>query len=185
VTASEQIGPLASRIIQVHELLDSMRVPHQFGGAIALAFYRTPRATTDIDLNITVPPSGAAPVLGALTHIGVAVTEADRTHVERDGQVRLDWGGTWLDLFFATLPMHLAFAAEARIVPFGPIPLPILAPEHLVVCKSIFGRPKDWIDVEAMVAWGTAMERQEVFRWVEELLGRDSAQYRRLDEILP
>jgi hypothetical protein len=56
-----RLSGLAGRIVAVHELLDSMRVPHQFGGAIALAWYRNPRATTDIDLNVTVPPRTRSP----------------------------------------------------------------------------------------------------------------------------
>lgn len=185
MTATEPIGPLASRIIQIHELLDSMRVPHQFGGAIALAWYRNPRATTDIDLNITLAPSEAAPVLGALAHIGVSVTEGDRRRIEGDGQARLDWGGTWLDLFFATLPMHRAFEASARTVTFGPVAIPILAPEHLVVCKAVFDRPKDWLDIAEIAASGTVVDRTEVLRLIDGLLGRESDQYRRLEATWP
>lgn len=32
------------------------QVPHQFRGAIALAWYRNPRATADIDVNVTLSP---------------------------------------------------------------------------------------------------------------------------------
>jgi hypothetical protein len=77
---------LAARIVAAHEMLDSMRVTHQFGGAVALAWYRNPRATTDIDLNVTLPPEDAGPVLGALTHLGVTVSPADRAVIARDGQ---------------------------------------------------------------------------------------------------
>jgi hypothetical protein len=96
------LGALAGRIVAVHEMLNSMGVTHQFGGAIALAWYRNPRATTDIDLNVTLPPEDAAPVLGALTHLGVSVSPADRDLITRDGQARLDWDGSYLDVFFAT-----------------------------------------------------------------------------------
>ncbi len=105
-----RLGGLVSKILAVHELLDSIRVTHQFGGAIALAWYRNPRATTDIDLNLTVPPSGADPVLGVFAHLGVTVTEMDRATIMRDGQARLDWGGSYLDVFFATLEFHQEMA---------------------------------------------------------------------------
>jgi hypothetical protein len=85
------LGGLASKIAAVHEMLDSMRVAHQFGGAVALAWYRSPRATTDVDLNVTVAPDDAEPILGAITHLGVTITPADRATIERDGQVTLDW----------------------------------------------------------------------------------------------
>ena len=51
-------------IVSLHEMLDSAGVPHQFGGAIALAWYRNPRATTDIDVNLTLPPRPPSPSSG-------------------------------------------------------------------------------------------------------------------------
>jgi hypothetical protein len=179
------LGRLASRIVTVHELLDSLRVRHQFGGALALAWYRNPRATTDIDVNLTVGPGAAAPVLGALATLGVTVTARDEAVIARDGQVRLEWDGTYLDVFFATLDFHHRMAELAREVRFGPVDIPILAPEHLVVCKAIFDRPKDWLDIEEMVRWGTVLDRSEVLGWVAAFMGPASAASARLSGLLP
>jgi hypothetical protein len=184
MSASASLGGLAGRIVSVHELLDSMRVTHQFGGAIALAWYRNPRATTDVDLNVTVSPEDAEPVLGALTHLGVTVSSSDRAAIERDGQARLDWDGSYLDLFFATFELHQAMAERSRQVDFGPVRIPILSPEHLIVCKVVFDRPKDWLDVEEMIAWGTAIDEAEVLGWIEEILGATSEQHARLAALL-
>lgn len=179
-----RLDGLSSRIVAVHEMLDSMRVPHQFGGAIALAWYRSPRATTDIDLNVTLSPSEAEPVLGAFSHLGVSVTESDRAIIDRDGQARLDWEGSYLDVFFATLDLHREMAIRSHEVAFGPVHIPILSPEHLIVCKAVFDRPKDWVDIEEIVGWGTEVDGETVLGWVNELLGADSAQYERLAELL-
>jgi hypothetical protein len=184
LTAVAELGGLSAKIVTVHELLDSLHVPHQFGGAIALAWYRNPRATTDIDLNITLAPADAEPVLGALTHVGVAISEADRLQIARDGQARLDWGGSYLDVFFATLEFHREMVGRLREVEFGPARIPILAPEHLVVCKAIFDRPKDWIDIQAMVDWGTDIDVDDALGWVGEILGGDSEPYRKLADML-
>jgi hypothetical protein len=180
-----RLDALSSRIVAVHEMLDSLHVTHQFGGAIALAWYRSPRATTDVDVNVTLPPEHAEPLLGALAHLGVSVCAEDRALIARDGQARLDWDGYYLDVFFATLDLHQEMAEGARDVDFGPTRIPILSPEHLIVCKAVFDRPKDWVDIEEMVAWGTEIERDVVLRWVDELLGRQSDQYGRLSELLP
>jgi hypothetical protein len=75
-------------------------------------------------------------------------------------------------------------ARRQRLVEFGPMQIPILAPEHLVVCKAIFDRPKDWVDIDAMIAWGTEIDRTEALRWVSELVGDDSEQYFRLADLL-
>jgi hypothetical protein len=184
MSATGSLGGLAGRIVAVHEMLDSMAVTHQFGGAVALAWYRNPRATTDIDLNVTVSPEDAAPVLGALTHLGVTVTRSDRVLIGRDGQARLDWDGSYLDLFFATLNLHQEMAECSRQVDFGPVQIPILSPEHLIVCKVVFDRPKDWLDVEEMIAWGTAIDAAVALGWVAEILGPASEQQTRLAALL-
>jgi hypothetical protein len=184
MSTTGSLGGLAGRIVAVHEMLDSMAVAHQFGGAVALAWYRNPRATTDIDLNVTVSPENADPVLGALTHLGVTVSRSDRAAISRDGQARLDWDGSYLDLFFATLELHQKMAERSHLVSFGPVQIPILSPEHLIVCKVVFDRPKDWLDVEEMIAWGTTIDEAEVLGWVEEILGDTSEQHARLKALL-
>ncbi|MGH2977699.1 MAG: hypothetical protein ACRDKC_04915 [Gaiellaceae bacterium] len=184
MSATATLGDLARKIVSAHEMLDSVRVAHQFGGAVALAWYRNPRATTDVDLNVTIAPEHAEPVLGVLVHLGVTVSQADRDTIRRDGQARLDWDGSYLDLFFATISLHREMAEHARLVAFGPVQIPILSPEHLIVCKAVFDRQKDWVDIEEMVAWGTEIDRAEALRWVEELLGRRSVQHARLSELL-
>jgi hypothetical protein len=183
--SQERLSGLSARIIEVHELLESLRVPHQFGGAIALAWYRNPRATTDIDLNITVAPEEAEPVLSALMYLGVSVSDTARARVHADGQARLDWGGSYLDVFFATIDLHHEMAARARFVGFGPARIPILSPEDLVVCKAVFDRPKDWVDIDAMVSWGTEIDKDTVLRWVGEILGAGSQTYSKLALLLP
>ncbi len=76
-------------------------------------------------------------------------------------------------------------AKRSRQVDFGPVQIPILSPEHLIVCKAIFDRPKDWVDIEEMVVWGTPIDAAAVLRWIEGILGVDSAQHARLADLLP
>jgi hypothetical protein len=175
---------LTPKIVALFEMLDSAGISHQFGGAIALAWYRFPRATTDIDVNLTLPPTVAEPVLGLLGHLGVRVAAEDREVIARDGQARLDWGGSYLDVFFATLDFHLEMAEHARTVHFGPVDIPILSPEDLVVCKAIYDRPKDWLDIEEMLRWGTEVDAALTLHWVGEILGPQAEQYTRLAGLL-
>ncbi len=184
MTGAEELGNLVARIVSLHEMFDSVGVPHQFGGAIALAWYRNPRATTDIDVNLTLPPEAAEPILEMLSRLGVTVVPEDRAAIARDGQARLDWDGSYLDVFFATMDLHLEMAERARVVRFGPVDIPILAPEDLIVCKAIFDRPKDWLDIEEMLRWGTEVDAARTLYWVGEILGPDAEQYSRLAGLL-
>ena len=75
-------------------------------------------------------------------------------------------------------------ARRARLVRFGPVEIPILAPEHLIVCKVVFDRPKDWLDIQEMIAWGTAIDAPLALGWVAQILGDDAESYARLAGLL-
>jgi hypothetical protein len=98
----------------------------------------------------------------------------------RDGQVRCRWGRTPIDLFFAYDALHDAMRARASSVPFGADAIPILAAEHLVVCKAVFNRPKDWLDIEQVLATTDGFDTGEVLAELERLLGRDDPRATRL-----
>ena len=184
MAATGRFVDLTFKIISLHEMLDAAGVTHQFGGAIALAWYRNPRATTDIDVNLTLPPDAAEPILLMLARLGVTVAVADRELIAVDGQARLDWGGSFLDVFFATMDLHFEMAEYARVVHFGAVDIPILAPEDLIICKAVFNRPKDWLDIEEMLRWGTKVDADRALGWVGVLLGPESEEYARLHEVL-
>ena len=174
---------LAQRIVALDRALAA--IPHAFGGALALAYYAEPRATIDIDLNVFIPidryPDVAAPMvaLGA-TADDPAVAE----FVARDGQARVFWDATPVDLFFAYDAFHDAAAAGRRIVPFADTTIPILAVEHLIVCKAVYNRAKDWVDIDAVVAAETPIDVAEVLRWVGRLAGDDDPRYDRITAVL-
>ena len=173
---------LDEKIVRVSAALTGAEVRHAFGGALALAYYAEPRATIDIDLNVFAPTDAARPALDALSGVGVAM---DRRQVLRavasQGQVRVRWGRTPLDLFFAVDHFHDACADGCRTVPFGNDTIPILAAEHLVVCKALYDRRKDWIDIEQVLfIAGDGFEIDEAAGWLARLVGADDARARRL-----
>jgi hypothetical protein len=158
-------------------------VPHAFGGALALAYYAEPRATVDIDLNVFVPVTDAPGVIARLEAVGVS-GDASMDALARDGQVRLWWDRNPVDLFFSYDPFHDAARVATHAVPFADTEIPILAADHLVVCKAIFDRPKDWVDIDAMLAAGTPVDAGEVLRWVGRIAGPDDPRFARLARVL-
>ena len=143
---------LVERIVALHRALSRRRIPHAFGGAIALAFATLdPRGTSDIDVNLFVPATDAGRALRALP-AGVVQPEGVAAVIERDGQIRLWWDATPLDLFFDCAPIHADAAAHRRTVPFGGTRIPVLGPVELAVFKALFDRTRDWADIEAMIA---------------------------------
>jgi nucleotidyltransferase AbiEii toxin of type IV toxin-antitoxin system len=174
---------LPDKVIAIHEALQAAKIPHAVGGALALAYYATPRATIDIDLNVFVPSESWQDVIETLEPLGVATAELDSVALERDGQCRLWWGDNPIDLFFSYDPIHAEMRKEARRVPFGEITLPILAPEHLAVCKAMFDRRKDWLDIEQMLLADDGLDASAVEEWLERMVGKRDPRMKRLAEL--
>ena len=177
---------LDEKIVLLDRALETASIAHAFGGALALAYYAEPRATIDVDLNLFVPPRRGGRALDALTALGVDVDRRGTLQLaRRDGQARVRWGRTPLDLFFSYDPFHDACQAARRMVPFGDAQIPILAPEHLVVCKAVYDRRKDWIDIE-QVLFVTAAELdvEEITTWMDRLAGRSDRRAIRVQKLL-
>ena len=174
---------LPERVVALEHALSE--IPHAFGGALALAYYAEPRATIDIDLNVFLPADRYDEVAVPLVALGADAEAPDAVAaVARDGQARIMWDLTPIDLFFAYDAFHDAAAAARRTVPFADSTIPILAPEHLVVCKVVFDRPKDWVDIDAMLDTDVALDVAEVLRWVGRIAGDTDPRYERIAAVL-
>lgn len=172
----------ADKIELVHEALAAAEVPHAFGGALALAYHvESPRATVDIDVNVSLPVDRARTVLVALP-TGVTWTDADALAIERDGQVRVFWDRTPLDLFFPQHALHEVVASRVVQVPFRNRTIPIISGTDLVIFKALFDRPKDWVDIAEMVAYGE-VDLDDARSWLTRLVGRRDRRVLRLADL--
>jgi hypothetical protein len=174
---------LPEKVSALARAFEASEIPFAFGGALALAYYAEPRATVDVDMNLFTPPDAvdrASEILGAL---GIRTSAADRRHVLREGQVRLHWGATPIDLFFAYDAFHFHAAQRVRRVPFGAETILVLAPEDLLICKVVFNRRKDWIDIDQMLLLtaGT-LDLDDVRRWIHALTGPSDDRAERFEQ---
>jgi hypothetical protein len=172
---------LPERLLELHRALARRRIPHAFGGAISLAYWtRDPRGTNDIDLNVFVPAADAERVLAALPD-GVVVTDETARALEREGQARLWWDETPIDLFLDYAPVHEDAARNRRNVPFEGKRIPVLGPNELAIFKVMFDRTRDWADLEALVA-NRALDLDKVTATLGTMLPADDARFARLED---
>jgi hypothetical protein len=176
------MSELGDRLLAVHDALDRAQIPHAIGGAIALGYCTLePRGTRDLDVNVFVGPDRVKEVFAALPE-PVAVSGLSLERAERDGQVRLWWEQTPIDLFFSVLPFHDQVARAVRQVSFEGRSIPVLDCTALAVFKAMFDRPRDWVDIEAMVE-ARALDLDEARRWVSQMAGPEGREARKLAEL--
>jgi hypothetical protein len=133
---------LADNVKAVHQRLEQAQIPHAFGGAFALAYYGAPRETEDIDVNVFLPA--------------------------QESELKLDWQGIPIHLFFSRDPLHEEMKRRVRLVPLDGDTIPLIAPEHLVVRKMLLDRPKDRRDIKQIAA-AVTLDWEEIDHWVQQL----------------
>ncbi len=180
---SPDTGGIPQKMLAVHHGLRSAGIDHAFGGALALAWCtQQARGTIDMDVNVFVGPERTDDALAALPRQVVATAE-ERELLRRDGQVRLWWDATPVDLFLNTTDFHETVAARVRWEPFSGVDLPFLACEDLAVFKAFFNRTRDWADIEAMIDAGS-LDRDRVLGVLVRLLGPDDPATMRFQSLL-
>jgi hypothetical protein len=178
---------LAEKVVLIEAAMQTARIPHAFGGAIALAYYATPRATIDIDVNVFVGSERADEVLLAFEKLGAEEpSPSEATRLRRDGQARIRWGSTPIDLFFSYDEFHDACMERRRAFPFGEgETIHVLSPEDLIVFKAIFDRAKDRRDIAELVfTMGDELDRAWIESWLDRIVGSDDERLGRCLEAL-
>jgi len=170
---------LGERLLAVHDALSAAALAHAFGGAIALAYCtEDPRGTRDLDVNVFVDPVRAEEVLAALPG-EVTVSEANVAAAGRDGQVRVWWDDTPIDVFLDVHRFHAEAAEGVRQVAFEGRTIPVLGCTALAIFKALLDRTKDWADIEEMAA-AAALDLPHAQAWIDRLLGAESGAARRM-----
>ena len=52
------------------------------------------------------------------------------------------------------------------------------------MCKAIFNRAKDWVDIDAMLDAGVALDVAQILRWVGRIAGDDDPRYERIAAVV-
>jgi hypothetical protein len=173
------MSSLAEKVLAIEQALGVARLPHAFGGALALAWCtERARGTIDIDVNVFADVTRTREVFSALP-AGVEWSEEDVARTETDGQVRLWWEGTPVDIFLNTTEFHNQAATRTRTESFAGAEVPFLSCTDLAVFKAFFNRTKDWADLEEMAGAGT-LDIDRVIGVLVRYLGTDDERIERL-----
>jgi len=172
---------LDDKVMGIARALEQARIPHAFGGAIALAYYAAPRGTEDIDVNVFLEAEAAGTCLEELERLEIESPAADSD--VRDHQMVLSWEHTPIHVFFSYDPFHERCRARARRVPFAEGEIWILSAEDITIFKAIYDRPKDRAEVrEVLLCMGERMDVVYTIGWLKRILGREDARVTRFQE---
>lgn len=157
---------LPETVIATHDALAANRIPHAFGGVLAVAYYGVPELTKRIELKVFLPSQNGAIVNEALKSLGIEVETDESIFVSLSNDEFND-----------------EMQRGARQVPFAETRIPILGPEHLMVCKAMFDRAKDWLDIEQILVATSPIEVEEIESLLVGIVGEADPRVGKLREI--
>ncbi len=148
-----------------------------FGGQAAIA-YGARRSTNDIDVSVLDGTGRVPEIVAGLTRRGWELLFDDDEFVRRTRVLpaRSTATGLGLDIVLAGDPYEVQIASRARPLPELGLPIPVAAPEDVVVMKLLAGRPRDLDDVRAIVREQVALDERYVrslLVLLQESLSRD------------
>jgi hypothetical protein len=141
-----------------------------------------PRGTRDLDVNIFIDASEAESVLAQLPS-GVRVKKKDIAQVKRDGQARLWWEDTPVDVFLNNIPLHNAVASSVVWVSLEARDIPVLDCASLAIFKAFFDRPKDWADLDA-ISVATPEDIEDAATTIADLVGENDPAVEKLKSLV-
>jgi hypothetical protein len=163
-------------------------VTYAVGGALALAYYATPRATVDVDINVFVSPQNELRALLALLATAGFTADTPETVMQtaqQDGQFRGRIDGVRVDVFVPAIPFYAEMASRTRAVPLLGRPIDILSPQDLLTLKMMFFRRKDVADVEAVLRHPPpGLDAGWVRAKLVDMVGEDDERIREWDSIV-
>ena len=139
---------------QLADVLEERKIPYAIGGALAMAYYATPRATVDVDINIFLSPfdelDKLLAVLDSLEFVLDAPHTVRKTATE-DGQLRGRISGIRVDVFLPAIAFYSELEQRKKAVTLLDRSIYIISAPDLLILKMMFFRRKDLADVEAML----------------------------------
>lgn len=163
----------------LRRIVDSCRstgVSYAVIGAMARNAWAPPRATTDVDVAVTVTPSQYAALLGELERRDIVLKRASAAemHAPVPDLVLLEGPPGPLrraDLLVAKTDFEREAIEQSIEMDIG-VQCRVVRPEHLVVYKLIAGRPRDLDDAAEVMRTRTLaqqpVDREVVRRWALE-----------------
>lgn len=150
----------------------SQRTPGVVIGGLAVSLLSKPRITHDIDGLVLVPVKKWAAFLKAGRKFGFVPRDPDPLKIAREGRVlplRHAPTGIDVDVLFGEILLEEEIVARAIEVKVAKIVVPLATPEDLIIMKAIAHRPKDLLDIDALLDAHPSLDLQRVRRWVHDI----------------
>ena len=171
MTRTQELTPLLAPLIAVQRLLSRFGDRGIIIGGVAASLLGKPRLTADVDAVLLLSVEDLPLLIEAASEEGLVprITDVqDFATRHRILLLRHQQSGINVDISLGVLPFEIEAVERSIVHEIGSIAIRLPTPEDLIIFKAVAHRPKDLMDIQALLESHPELERARIERWVHE-----------------
>jgi hypothetical protein len=151
--------------------LSAANIPAVVIGGVAASLLGRPRLTQDIDVLMDAPEDRWPDIITAARLFDIEPRISEPLEFSRRARVLLLRHGASqidIDVILGVLPFEREAVSMGQFHSVGPFNIRLPRVEDLMIMKAVAQRPRDMIDLEALLEAHPGADLEQVRRWVRE-----------------
>ena len=171
VSSTSGLDPFLEPLAALQNLIDKLNGRGLIMGGIAASLLGKPRLTADLDAMVLASIQDIPNLLLLAQEVGLTARIEDADEFARNSRVLLlehQQSGIPVDISLGVLPLEIEAVERSQIYEVGPLRLRLPSPEDLIIFKAVAHRPKDIVDIQAIIENYSNLDRDRIRMWVKE-----------------
>ena len=169
----EEIASLLAPIAALQRLLARFDDRGIVIGGVAASLLGKPRLTADVDAVILLSVDDLPRLIQAARDEGLVPRIADAEKFAARNRVLLlrhEASDINIDISLGILPFEIEAVERSVVYQVGPLNIRLPTPEDLIIFKAVAHRPKDLLDIQAIIVSHPSLDRERIKYWVGEFV---------------
>ena len=171
MNTSDVLGPLYGPIAAIQRLIEQFNDQGIIIGGVAASILGEPRLTADADAMLLLSIEQIPRLIEVAAKEGLAPRLEDVEEFARKNRVLLlrhEESGINVDISLGLLPFEVEAVERSREYEAGGFRVRLPTPEYLIILKAVARRPKDMLDIEAVIAAQDELDEERIGFWVQQ-----------------
>lgn len=165
------LGPLYGPIAAIQRLIKHFNDQGIIIGGVAASILGKPRLTADADAMLLLSIEQIPGLIEVAAQAGLVPRLEDVEEFARNNRVvllRHEESGINVDISLGLLPFEVEAVERSREYEAEGFQIRLPTPEDLIILKAVAHRPKDMLDIEAVIASQDELDEVRIGFWVKQ-----------------
>lgn len=171
MTSINELEPLLAPIEAIQRLIERFDNQGIIIGGVAASILGKPRLTADADAMLLLSIEDVPKLVELAKQEGLIGRLPDVIEFAQRSRVVLlhhEASGIDVDISLGLLPFEIEAVERSQNYQIGTLNLRLPTPEDLIIQKAIAHRPKDMLDIAAIISVQPNLDRQRIEYWVRQ-----------------